>query len=177
MTRARSVPACRSLTVQHTIAATPAMSDSRIPPGYTPGEPPAQRPSETFWPYADLPEEPTPEELAALDPDLHDALFGPQERRFSITLSFRPFDGDDGERALALARGAAEYRTAGSGAALRHRARFHPDDAAGLHELFQLVDRAGECEVLIDDRPLPFARELWLPLVWCLLATARKTSD
>ena len=25
------------------------------------------------------------------------------------------------------------------------------------------------CEVLIDDRPLPFAREPWLPLVWFLL--------
>ena len=24
-------------------------------------------------------------------------------------------------------------------------------------------------EVLIDDRPVPFARELWLPLVWFLL--------
>ena len=25
------------------------------------------------------------------------------------------------------------------------------------------------CEVLIDDRPIPYARELWLPLVWFLL--------
>ena len=153
------------------------MSDSRIPPGYAPGAPPDHRPSESFWPYADLPEEPTPEELAALDPDLHDALFGARERPFSITLSFRPFDGDDGERALALARAAAEYRTAGAGETLRHRARFYPDEAAKIHELFQLVDRRGDCEVLIDDRPVPFARELWLPLVWCVLAVARMTSD
>lgn len=176
-TCARSGPACRSPTVQHTIAATPAMSDSRIPKGYTPGEPPAHRPSESFWPYADVPEEPTPEELAALDPELHEALFGYEQRPFSITLSFRPFDGSDGERALALARASAEYRTTGSGATLRHRARFHPDEAAKLHALFQLVDRRGECEVLIDDRPFPFARELWLPLVWCVLAAARNTVD
>jgi hypothetical protein len=26
-----------------------------------------------------------------------------------------------------------------------------------------------DTEVLIDDRPLPYARELWLPLVWCLI--------
>lgn len=153
------------------------MSDSRIPPGYEPGEPPEHRPNETFWPYADLPEEPTPEELAALDPDLHDALFGARERPFSITLSFRPFDGADGERALELARDAAEYRTTGSGEALRHRARFHPDAAAQLHALFQLVDRHGGCEVLIDDRPVPFARELWLPLVWCVLAVARTVPE
>lgn len=153
------------------------MSDSRIPPGYTSSEPPDQRPSDSFWPYADLPEEPTPEELAALDPDLHDALFGAQERPFSITLSFRSFEGTEYERALALAQAAVEYRTTGSGDALRHRARFHPDAAAKIHELFQLVDRPGDCEVLIDDRPVPFARELWLPLVWCVLAAARMTSD
>ena len=153
------------------------MSDSRIPPGYAPGEPPDERPNESFWPYADVPEEPTPEELAQLDPDLHEALFGAEERPFSITLSFRPVDGEEGERALALARAAAEYRTAGSGETLRHRARFHPQDAAKLHELFRLVDRPGECEVLIDDRPVPFARELWLPLVWCVLAAARGVAD
>ena len=149
------------------------MSDSRIPPGYTPGPPPDPLAKESFWPYADVPEEPTPEELAAVDPDLHETLFGPAERPFSITLSFRPFDGEGGERALELARGAAEYRTVGSGGQLRHRARFRPEDAAKLHELFRLVDRPGDCEVLIDDRPVPFARELWLPLVWCGLAMNR----
>jgi hypothetical protein len=25
------------------------------------------------------------------------------------------------------------------------------------------------CEVLIDDRPIPYARDLWLPLVWFTL--------
>ena len=153
------------------------MSDSRIPPGYTPSAPPERLPTDSIWPYADVPEDPTPEELAAVHPDLHDALFGRRERPFSITLSFRPFEGDDGERALALARGAAEHVTVGSGEELRHRARFHAADAARLHELFQLVDRRGDCEVLIDDQPVPFARELWLPLVWCVLAVARKTSD
>ena len=145
------------------------MSDSRIPPGYTPAAPPEHRPSETFWPYVEVPEEPTPEELAALDPELHDVLFGATERSFSITLSFRALDGEDGERALALARAAAEYRTVGAGETLRHRARFLPGDAAKLRDLFQIVDRAGGCEVLIDDKPVPFARELWLPLVWFLL--------
>ena len=152
------------------------MSDSRIPPGYVPAEPPDHRPKETFWPYADLPEEPTPEELAAVDPDLHDVLFGATERPFSITLSFRPFEGGDWERALALARAASEYRTVGAGDALRHRVRFHADAVEGLQELFTLVDGPGGCEVLIDDRPVPFARELWLPLAWCLLAAARMKS-
>src|ERR1019366_833840 len=41
---------------------------------------PKYRPQERFWPYAELPEQPTEEELAALDPDLHDALVGAPPR-------------------------------------------------------------------------------------------------
>lgn len=124
------------------------------------------RPRERFWPYADLPEQPTAEELAALDPDLHAALFGAPPRPFSITLVFPPFDGPDYARAIEMARASAEYRETGSGAALRHRARFWTSDALRLRDLFDIVGRCDGCEVLIDDRPVPYARELWLPLVW-----------
>ena len=48
---------------------------------------PAFRPDERFWPYVELPEEPSNEELAALDPDLHAALFG-SKRPFSLTIVF-----------------------------------------------------------------------------------------
>ena len=148
------------------------MSDPRIPSDHKRPQPesaPEYRPSERFWPYVDLSEEPSDEELAALDPDLHDALFGQTERPFSITLSFPRFDGDDYERAVELARGAAEYREVGAGAALRHRARYFPEDASKLRDLFELVGSYDECDVLIDDRPVPYARELWLPLVWFLI--------
>jgi hypothetical protein len=39
-------------------------------------DPPKYRPLERFWPYAELPEQPTDEEVASLDPDLQEALFG-----------------------------------------------------------------------------------------------------
>jgi hypothetical protein len=133
---------------------------------------PRYRPSERFWPYAGLPEEPTPEELAALDPDLHAALFGEPPRAFSITLSFPRFDGRDYERAVEMARASAEYRETGRDAEFRHRARFFTTDARALQQLFQIVGRIDACEVLIDDRPLPYARELWLPLVWILILRA-----
>jgi len=42
-------------------------------------------------------------------------------------------------------------------------------DAPRLRDLFQIVGRLDATEVLIDDRPLPYARELWLPLVWLLI--------
>lgn len=124
------------------------------------------RPLERFWPYADLPEQPTDEELASLDPELHEALFGPTPRPFSITLVFPPLEMPEFALALELARGSAEFRETGSGAGRRYRARFLPSDAERLRQVFEIVGRADATDVLIDDRPVPYARQLWLPLVW-----------
>ena len=130
---------------------------------------PDYRPVERFWPYVDLPEQPTDEELAALNPELAEALFGAPKLPFSVSIEFSRFDGPDYARALAMARGASEYREIGSGDATRHRARFYPEDAVKLRDLFELVGRYDATEVLIDDRPVPYARELWLPLLWFLI--------
>jgi len=132
-------------------------------------DPPKYRPLERFWPYAELPEQPTDDELAAIDPDLQEALFGSQPRPFSITLVFPRLDIPGFDRALELARASAEFRETGSGAGRRYRARFWSSDAARLRDLFQIVGTSDATDVLIDDRPVPYARELWLPLVWFLL--------
>ena len=58
------------------------------------------RPIERYWPYVEKPEEPTAEELAALDPDLHETLFGPRDLPFSITVAFPPFEGDNYQQEL-----------------------------------------------------------------------------
>lgn len=130
---------------------------------------PATAPRERFWPYAELPEEPTAEELAALDPDLHAALFGRPPGPFSITLVFQPFGGAEYDQALAMARAAREYRELATPDGPRHRATFYSSDALALRDLFAIVGRDDACEVLVDGRPVPHARELWLPLVWFLL--------
>ena len=132
-------------------------------------EQPKYRPLERFWPYAELSEQPTDEELAALDPDLHEALFGSRPRPFSITLVFPTLDDPEFPRALELARASAEFRETGTDHDRRFRARFWSSDAAKLRDLFQIVGRSDETDVLIDDRPVPYARELWLPLVWFLI--------
>jgi hypothetical protein len=60
---------------------------------------PVHRPEPRFWPYLDLAEQPSEEELAALDPDLRLALsrtgVGGQGGwgAFSLTLAFPRFDG------------------------------------------------------------------------------------
>jgi len=132
-------------------------------------EPPKYRPLERFWPYAELPEQPTDAELAAIDPDLHEALFGQTGRPFSITLVFPRLDVPQFDRALERGRGAADFRETGAGDGHRYRVRFLSSDAARLRDVFEVVGPSHDTEVLIDDRPVPYARELWLPLVWFLL--------
>ena len=130
---------------------------------------PDYRPVERFWPYVDLPEQPTPEELASLNPELAEALFGTPKLPFSVSLEFSPFEGAGYARALEMARAASEYREFGSAAALRHRARFYPEHVRALRDLFQVVGGFDSTDVLIDDKPVPYARELWLPLMWLLI--------
>jgi hypothetical protein len=131
---------------------------------------PTHQPLERFWPYADLPEQPTDEELAEIHPDLQRALFGAPARPFSITLSFPAFEGEGFSRALELARASDEFQEVSIAGQARYRARFFPGDAPiKVRDLYELIADVPQAEVLIDDRPLPYARELWLPLVWCLI--------
>jgi hypothetical protein len=131
--------------------------------------PPAYRPRERFWPYVELSEQLSDEEIARLDPDVHAELFGAPQRPFSVTLVFPVLDSPHYARAVELAHASAEYRETGSGSSFRHRARFWPTEATKLRDLFELVGPFDACEVLIDDRPVPYARELWLPLIWFLI--------
>src|SRR6516165_2184332 len=125
------------VTIQDTISRSANMaSDSNEPPRVPV---PDYRPVERFWPYVDLPEQPTDEELAQLDPDLSEALFGTPKLPFSLSLEFPRFDGDEYHRALAMARASAEYREIGTGDRVRHRARFYPKDALALRDLFEVV--------------------------------------
>ena len=101
-------------------------------------------PAGAFWPYVENPEEPTAEELAALDPDLHAALFGPRDLPFSITLVFGPFDGDDYARAVRWRRPRRSTAKSATGDELRHRARFFPGDALRMRDLFELVGAAAD---------------------------------
>ncbi len=118
------------------------MSDTRIPADTTGDRThdlPDHRPRDRFWPYVELSEEPTEAELAALDPDLEEALFGRGDRAFSITLSFTVFPGESYQRAVEMATQASDYRTVGTGGSLRHYARFLPDRVDDLRKLYEVV--------------------------------------
>jgi hypothetical protein len=147
--------------------AEPRVRDDNAPPSV---EPPEYRPVERFWPYLNLSEQPSEEELARLDPELSEVLFGTPKRPFSLSIEFPAFDGPQFAKAIEMARGSDEYLELRRGQNVRHRARFYPQHAARLRDLFDVVGRLDATEVLIDDRPLPYARELWLPLVWFLIS-------
>ncbi len=147
---------------------SPSSEPSRDP-AHTGGQAPKYRPIQRFWPYLDVPEEPTDEEVAAIDPALRAELFGSEARPFSITIVFPRFEGEDYARAVALAKQSSEYRELGQGDAFRHRASFYASHIAGLRDLWAVVGSRHEVDVLIDDRPVPYARTLWLPLAWFLL--------
>jgi hypothetical protein len=141
------------------------MSNDRVLP-----DNPVYRPLERFWPYAELSEQPTEEELAALHPELRDVLFGAPSLPFSMSLVFPDFEGEPCSRAIELAQAADEYVTFESEGVRRHRARFYPGPrATALRDLYELVGGVRGSEVLVDDRAVPYARELWLPLVWFLI--------
>jgi hypothetical protein len=140
-------------------------SDERVLP-----DRPEYRPIERFWPYAELSEEPDDEELAALHPELQSVLFGAPVLPFSISLEFPDFQGDRYDEALTRARAADEYTSFVADGVQKHRARFFPGGrAADLRDLYEIVGPVPGSEVLVDDRPVPYARELWLPLVWFLI--------
>ena len=145
------------------------MSDPKRPDRVLPDEP-ATRPLERFWPYADLSEQPTEEELVKLRPDLREVLFGAPPLPFSISIEFPVFAGADYARALELAKASDEYVELTVDGVLRHRARFFPGDRPmRLRDLYELVADVDGSDVLVDDQPMPYARELWLPLVWFLI--------
>jgi hypothetical protein len=133
-------------------------------------ERPESRPLERFWPYTDLREQPTDEELAKVEPELREALFGPLNLPFSVSLVFPDFDGDAADRAVRLAHASDEYSETHAEGRRWHRARFFTGDRPmRLRDLYLIVAGVPGNEVLINDRRVPYARELWLPLVWLLI--------
>ena len=142
---------------------------SPVPPERVLPDEPAYRPLERFWPYAELSEQPSEDELTKLQPELREVLFGAPVLPFSVSVVFPAFDGPNAARAVALAEASDEYVGVDVDGVLQHRARFYPGHAVGLRDLYDLVAAVPGSDVLVDDRPVPYARELWLPLLWFLI--------
>ena len=82
-------------------------------------------------------------------------------RPFSVTLVFPDLDDPDFPKALELARRSADFRRDED----RYRAAFTAGDAARLLEVFAIVGRSNDTQVIVDGQDVPYGRELWMPLV------------
>jgi len=79
-----------------------------------------------------------------------------------VTLVFPDLDDPDFPHALDLARQSPDFvRDADA----RYRAAFRAADGARLLAVFDVVGRSGDTDVLIDGQNVPYARELWMPLM------------
>jgi hypothetical protein len=102
-----------------------------------------------------------------LSDEMADILYpGRRPRPFRIALVFDAFDGPTGARSLELARRSAVYRETASSRGRRHHAGFDSASARVLRDLFDLVGQRPGTEVLVDGKRVPYAHELWLPLMW-----------
>jgi hypothetical protein len=106
-------------------------------------------------------------DIAHLSDEMADILYpGRRPRPFRITIVFEPFEGAEGARALELARRSPQYGQVQEGDRLLHHAAFETRQASDMRSLFQVVGGRPGTEVLVDGKRVPFATELWLPLVW-----------
>jgi hypothetical protein len=109
-------------------------------------------------------------DISHLDPRMVEILYperAPHE--FTATVVFGPSDDPAYQEAVALAERAPRYKTQGSDKWLRHYATYTIDQVEELHKLFVRVSEYPSTEVLIKDKKVPFAREMWLPLFWFFL--------
>jgi len=106
-------------------------------------------------------------DISHLSDEMVDVLYpGRRPRPFRMGLVFDDFAGPDAERAVALARRADVYRHDAGADPPTHTASFATRGAGLLRDLFQIVGQRSGTEVLLDDKKVPYAREIWLPLFW-----------
>ena len=87
---------------------------------------------------------------------------GALERPFFVTLVFPDLDDPEFPKVLELARQSPDFVR---GADARYRAGFGVADAVRLRDVFAVVGRSADTDVLIDDQEVPYGAALWIPLV------------
>ena len=87
-------------------------------------------------------------------------------KEFKITLVFGYKISPEYARAVDLAKRNPAYTKEGTGEWVRHSATFAPGQADELFALFNLVHEWETTEVLVNHKRIPYAHQLWLPLMW-----------
>jgi hypothetical protein len=105
------------------------------------------------------------DDISHLSDEMVDILYpGRRPRPFRLGVVFDAFEGDGSSRALDLARESPVYRETRDGERRRHHAAFDASQASAFHALYLIVGSRSGTDVLVDNKRVPYARELWIPL-------------
>lgn len=111
----------------------------------------------------------------SLTPDLARALYPEQTvAPFHVTAIYPQLGGEAGGAAARLEAAAEAHEiieASAGGETPLHRTTFSLRQVEEFHELYHLLEStigAAEIDLLLNDRKVPLARELWLPLLWTL---------
>ena len=89
-----------------------------------------------------------------------------QARKFKITLEFGYKTSANYDKAVKLARKNSAYKEEGSGEWIRHSATYTPENVEDLFNLFNLIHQWETTDVLVNHKKIPYAHQLWLPMMW-----------
>lgn len=112
-------------------------------------------------------------DIAHLSDEMADLLYPgrrPHPFRLGVTFEDCSGEGEEGKRALALARLSPEYRELRTSGGVAHHAAFDAGSARTLRDLFDLVGKRPGTEVTVGGKKLPYGHELWLPLFWIFVS-------
>lgn len=105
------------------------------------------------------------DDISHLSDEMVDILYpGRRPRPFRLGVIFDDFDGAGSARALDLARQSPVYREVRAGERRRHHAAFDASQAVAFRDLYAIVGSRPGTDVLVDDKKIPYAREIWIPL-------------
>jgi len=112
-------------------------------------------------------------DISHLDPRMIEILYPDRApREFTVTIVFGPSSDPGHAESVRLAERAPRYRHVGSDEYLRHYATYTVAEVEALHSLYARVSHYPSCELLVRDRKVPYAKELWLPFFWFFLRDA-----
>jgi hypothetical protein len=88
------------------------------------------------------------------------------DKEFKITVRFQKHTSDKYREAVELARKNKYFTEEGEGDFYKIYASFYPQDADALYRIFELVKEQETTKIYLNNKSIPYIRELWLFLMW-----------
>ncbi len=97
---------------------------------------------------------------------LEEILYPKKTPAFKITFIFKTHLSEKYKKAVELAKKNPTYREEECASGLKHYVTYTPEQVEEMFQLFNLIHDFEDLEILINHKKLPYAHQLWIPLVW-----------